>query len=124
MQLTLDLSCGKTSQECSVTKQTDSAISSLVSRGKMLPSCQQGSGGRTLVLSLDRDGPLSGELSTLNISESPNDASECFLWQVLQPASEILPKYYLSRKAKDGILSRAKRRGKALPPMLEQALRQ
>ena len=35
---------------------------------------------------------------------------------------EISPKYFLSSKACAGILRRAERRGKALPPALHQAL--
>jgi hypothetical protein len=34
------------------------------------------------------------------------------------------PRFFLSPKACAGILRRAERRGKQLPPMLEQALRQ
>jgi DNA (cytosine-5)-methyltransferase 1 len=40
--------------------------------------------------------------------------------QILQ--TEVQEKYFLSRKACQGIISRAKRRGKELPPMLKQAL--
>lgn len=44
------------------------------------------------------------------------------LWQILE--SNVTAKYFLSRKACEGILRRAERRGKALPAMLEAALRQ
>lgn len=58
---------------------------------------------------------------TRNISESRNAAAACSLSQVLQ--DEALSKYFLSAKAAAGILRRAERRGKALPPALEAALR-
>jgi hypothetical protein len=44
------------------------------------------------------------------------------LSSVLEPEGLIQPKYFLSSKACQGILNRAARRGKTLPPMLEQAL--
>jgi hypothetical protein len=44
------------------------------------------------------------------------------LSQILE--AEVLPKYYLSAKACEGILRRAERRGKELPPMLKDALEQ
>src|SRR6185369_10065515 len=57
---------------------------------------------------------------TLNISESPNVAVECSLSQVLEPEAQL--KYSLSQKAAAGILNRASRRGKELPPRLQTAL--
>lgn len=57
-----------------------------------------------------------------NISEWPNAAVVCSLSQVLERTS-ISPKYYLSSKACEGILRRAEKRGKKLPPMLEAALK-
>ena len=55
-----------------------------------------------------------------NISEYPNGAAACSLSQVLEASAP--PKYFLSDKAKQGILQRAQRRGKTLPPLLLQAL--
>lgn len=82
----------------------------------------QGSDGRTLVVCLDpREQSRGGSLMP-NISEWPNDADVCLLSQVLETDS-IPPKYFLSPKACAGILRRAEKRGKALPPMLYQALR-
>ena len=52
---------------------------------------------------------------------SPNDVRVSSLSQILQ--DQAPRKYYLSRKACQGILRRAQQRGKALPPPLEQALR-
>ena len=58
--------------------------------------------------------------STLNFSESPSDAVESFLSQILEDSPH--PKYYLTRQACLGILRRAKERGKPLPRQLELAL--
>ena len=59
--------------------------------------------------------------STLNISECPNDAVESFLSQVLERDS-IPQKYYLSLRACEGILRRAKNRNVTLPDTLREAL--
>jgi hypothetical protein len=52
-----------------------------------------------------------------------HSADAVSLSSVLEPEASIPPKYYLSSKACQGILRRADKRGKALPPVLEQALR-
>jgi hypothetical protein len=62
-----------------------------------------------------------GEFSTLSISEWPRDAAVCSLWQVLEQGS-IPPRFFLSSKACAGILRRAAKRGKTLPPALQAAL--
>ena len=59
---------------------------------------------------------------TLSSSESPSDAGECSLSDVLETQGEHLRKYWLSSKACEGILRRATRRGKKLPERLEAAL--
>ena len=61
-----------------------------------------------------------GELWTLVTSESPNDGVECSLSQVLNPTAP--QRFSLSAKAASGILRRAGRRGKVLPPALQTAL--
>ena len=61
-----------------------------------------------------------GELWTLDTSESPSDAVECSLSQVLNPTAPA--RFSLSAKAASGILRRAGRRGKVLPAALETAL--
>ena len=68
------------------------------------------------------DGALLGEYSTLNTGESPSAAVGSTLSQILE--ASVPEKYFLSAKACEGILRRAERRGKQLPPMLEEALRQ
>ena len=61
-----------------------------------------------------------GGSSTRNTGECPSVARESTLWQILQ--ADAPEKYYLSARACEGILRRAERRGKALPPMLREAL--
>lgn len=89
-----------------------------------------------LFLSLRRDGllpnacpewvtteppfPSPGEFMTLSFGESPRDAVESRLSQILEDSAP--PKYCLSAKACQGILNRAARRGKELPPELKAAL--
>ena len=64
----------------------------------------------------------SGEYWTRNSSESPNadDASLSSLASILEP--QVKSRYYLSARACAGILRRAAKRGRALPPALEKAL--
>lgn len=56
-----------------------------------------------------------------NISEWPNDAAVCSLSQVLEKDS-IPQRYFLSSMACAGILRRADKRAKTLPPPLYEAL--
>ena len=67
-------------------------------------------------------GALPGVQWTLNIGECPSAAVASTLSQILE--ASVPEKYFLSAKACEGILRRADRRGKQLPPMLEEALRQ
>ena len=88
----------------------------------------------TLSLFPPEDG-RAAEVSCVVVAESPRggywtlstsgyrNAAAVSLSSVLEPEPSIPSKYYLSSKACQGILRRAARRGKALPPMLEQALR-
>lgn len=64
--------------------------------------------------------PSRGECSTLNSGESPSVAVASHLSQILE--ARPLPKYYLSTTACQGVLRRAERRGKDLPPILKAAL--
>lgn len=104
------------------------------SSGKTSPeSCHQDMDG-TLVPSSGRwskAGMAShGGCWTLNMCEwtdtlTPyhSDGSVCSLSDVLEETHLVQPQYYLSQRACEGILRRAERRGKALPPMLLEALR-
>jgi hypothetical protein len=58
---------------------------------------------------------------TLNGSEWPKDADVCSLSHILEKGT-LPQRFYLSPKACAGILRRAEKRGKELPPMLKQAL--
>ena len=71
-------------------------------------------------VSWDTAGALPGGCTTLNTGECPSDARESTLSQILE--ANAPEKYYLSSKACAGILRRAERRGKELPPMLKEAL--
>ena len=66
------------------------------------------------------DGALLGEYSMHSFGESPKDAVESRLSQILE--DDPHPKYYLSAKACRGVLNRAARRGKDLPEALKAAL--
>jgi hypothetical protein len=61
-----------------------------------------------------------GESLTLKASDLPSDASVCLLSEVLE--HHVDARYYLSPKACNGILNRAKKRGKTVPEALRQAL--
>ena len=87
------------------------------------------------VLLVTGGGALLGELSTRNSGERPSETAVqqmCSRWGRHSVAEEsrlslILedrprPKYYLSSTACQGILNRAKRRGKELPELLRKAL--
>lgn len=76
--------------------------------------------GETRALSWETDGALLGEYMTHSFGESPNAAVESRLSQILQ--ENVPRKYVLSAKACQGILNRAKRRGKKLPDKLYHAL--
>ena len=63
-----------------------------------------------------------GEYLMLNTSDSPKDAKESLLLEIIQETSEVSPKYSLSERACLGILRRADKKGKMLPKKLENAL--
>lgn len=63
-----------------------------------------------------------GERLTLNIGEFPSAAVESSLSQILQNPTDVPQKYFLSKKACQGILRRAAKRGKELPEVLRIAL--
>lgn len=61
-----------------------------------------------------------GECWTLSSSEYPSDAAVCFLSGILCP--DAPQEYFLSPTACEGIIRRAERRGRSLPPTLRCAL--
>jgi hypothetical protein len=58
---------------------------------------------------------------TLNSSEWPKDAAVCSLSQTLE-VGNVPQRFFLSAQACRGILRRAEKRGKQLPPALQAAL--
>ena len=66
------------------------------------------------------DGVLLGEFTMRSFGECHREENASRLSQILEDSPH--PKYYLSEKACLGILKRAERRGKELPPMLKEAL--
>ena len=65
-------------------------------------------------------GPLLGEYTMLSFGEYPKEEKESHLSQILE--AQPHPKYCLSAKACQGILRRAKTRGKQLPEILYKTL--
>lgn len=63
-----------------------------------------------------------GESWTLNMPEWHSDAVACLLSATLETTGDHLRRYCLSQRACAGILRRAEKRGKKLPPILEAAL--
>jgi precorrin-3B methylase len=53
---------------------------------------------------------------------SPSAAAVCSLSDILEPVESIPARFYLTAKACAGILRRAEKRGKELPPLLQRAL--
>ena len=79
--------------------------------------------GRSLVVLLDDSANWPGESSMPNTSAFHNDATASSLSEVLEKG--LIPKrYYLSSTAGAGILRRAEKRGRLLPPLLQTALEQ
>lgn len=68
----------------------------------------------------ETDGLWLGDSLTLNIGECPREENGSLLSWILQV--DVPEKYYLSAKACRGILTRASRRGKKLPDLLQTAL--
>ena len=66
---------------------------------------------------------LNGSEHTVFHGQSRSDEGVCSLSDILE-RSTVPPRYFLSSKACAGILRRAEKRGKALPPLLLQALQQ
>ena len=76
--------------------------------------------GNLLGLYWEINSHLLGGYWTLNTGPSPKDAKGSSLSRILE--ADPHPKYYLSKTACLGIIRRAKKRGKELPPLLRRAL--
>jgi hypothetical protein len=114
-------SSGKTSPASFQPKITHSGAFWEHLPAKMTRSSHQGADGQTLVLLMAPREQWRGESLTPNISEWPNAAAVCSLSQVLEQGS-IPQRFFLSSTACAGILRRAEKRGKSLPPSLHAAL--
>ena len=120
-----DLWCGKTSPEHSrqTRAKTSRQSSKKSAKSKTIHYLFLNlKSGQTQEKSWEMRSPLRGECLTLNIGEFPNEENASTLSQILQ--ENVLEKYYLSKKACQGILRRASARGKQLPEMLKIALEQ
>lgn len=125
----LGLWSGKMFQEPSqATKEKTFKRSSRKSSGSAtpkLPMClclTRESGQNQDVYTMNwEDGALLGEYTIRSFGEFPNEENASRLSQILEDLPH--PKYSLSAKACQGILTRAERRGKMLPKELEEALR-
>ena len=124
----LDTWSGKMFQEPLVpTGEKTSKQSSRKSQGSQnqtLPMClclRRGSGQSLGAYTMRwEDGALLGDFTMLSTGEYPKEENVSRLSQIL--VDSVLPKYYLSAKACQGILNRAERRGKELPAELKEAL--
>lgn len=122
--LSPDSWCGKTSPEHSV--QTEERISELSykkqrkSLTKMPLFLDLRGNGHHQDASWETDGASLGEYTMHSFGESPSVVRESRLSQILEANPH--PKYCLSATACQGILNRAERRGKTLPPILKEAL--
>ena len=116
--------CGKTYPEHTVpTKAKTSGSSSKNLQGsapRPLLFLDLRESGSTMGPLWETVSQLPGAHWTPNTGESPKDAVVSTLSAILQ--EDAPRKYYLSAKACAGILRRAEKRGKALPPMLRDAL--
>ena len=124
MEYIQDSLFGKTSPEPSAVTKARTSASSARSSSKSSsrePLCLRfhKKDGPTQTVIAVTDGALLTEFLTLNTGESPSVAVESTLSSILQ--ADVPERYYLSAKACEGILRRAERRGKQLPPMLKEA---
>lgn len=123
-----DTSCGKTSpahlaptRGGTLRQSSKRSSASLSRKPPVLMRLQRGVrlGEDTTTAWVD-DGAWLGECMTRNTGECPNVAAESRLSQILEETPPA--KYSLTAKACLGILRRAERRGKDLPPLLKRVL--
>lgn len=124
----LGLWSGKMSPEHSqatkgeTSRQSSKRSSASQSRKPPILMCLKKAGqlGGATTMKWEDDGAWLGECMMRNTGESPNAAVESRLSQILEATPPV--KYSLSAKACQGILRRAERRGKDLPPVLKAVL--
>lgn len=120
-----DTWCGKTYPEHSAATKEKTSAASLKKRQKsrkgmpLYLDLRKGNGAKAEP-SWEMGGALLGEYTMHSFGECPKEENVSRLSQILEENPH--PKYSLSAKACQGILSRASRRGKKLPPQLEEAL--
>jgi hypothetical protein len=122
-----DICCGKMSPAHSAPTEEKTLESSLKKPQKSSTKMPlfldlRKENGAIVDASWETGGALLGEYSMHSFGEFPNEDEESHLLQILEDNPH--PKYYLSPKACQGILTRAERRGKELPPILREALLQ
>ena len=125
MEKNQDISSGKMYLEPSLQTKERTLEESLM---KLYPSkdripqclCLIKTSGHTPTYLWEKDSALLTDFLTQNTSECPSEGEESFLSQILM--EEVHPKYYLSQRACEGILRRAKKRGKELPEILQKVL--
>ena len=120
-----DFLFGKTYQEPSVPtkgKTLDAYSKKFAELRIKMPQylCLKKGNGVQAVASWGMDIQWLGEYMTRSFGEYPSEERESRLSQILQ--ENVHPKYYLSARACQGILNRAERRGKELPPLLRETL--
>ena len=124
----LGIWCGKTSSELSAPTTAKTSEQSLKKPPELSTEVplfldlRTGAPGLILGVFWQTDGLSLGAYTMRSFGEYPNVAVVSRLSQILEDKPH--PKYCLSAKACQGILNRSERRGKALPPILEEALKQ
>ena len=124
-----DTWCGKTSQELSVPTKAQTSERSCKKQSKsssrkpplflsLKKAGQQQDASQEMIW--EENGALRGEYSMHSFGECPSVDVGSHLSQILEASPH--PKYSLSAKACNGILTRAERRGKPLPPLLKATL--
>jgi hypothetical protein len=106
--------------EAGTSSRSSRRLPKLPSRDFLFLDLRQGAGGWLLAPSWEIAGRLPGVSWTLNTGECPSAAAVSSLSQILE--LDVQGKYFLSRKAGQGILRRAETRGKILPEMLKRAI--
>jgi len=116
---------GRTFPECCPQRTTHSAASLQDWLERRCPSKLRAESGRTRVWSWGQKDLPPGESSTPSSSAWLNDDEGSSSLASLSDTLErgpVPPRFFLSPKACAGILRRAERRGKELPPALRDAL--
>ena len=119
------VSCSMLFKDWSITEAKISGLSSKKRQGSqtkkpLFLDLRGGQNGLPRVALWEMGGALLGEYTMRSFGECPREENASLLSQILEDSPH--PKYYLSEKACLGILTRAERRGKELPPELKAAL--